>query len=63
MFCLQFSKEYLNYFFRGAGGGEHALEPLDPSPLIYALVYNAQKQYHATAVCKLRCIEIMFVIK
>ena len=62
MFCLQFSKEYLNYFFRGAGGGG-GVEPLDPSPLIYALVYSAQKQYHATAVCKLRCIEIMFVIK
>ena len=53
MFCLQFLKEY-------QGG----VEPLDPSPLIYALVYSAQKkQYHATAVCKLRCTEVMFVIK
>ena len=60
MFPLQFSKEYLNYFFGGQGG----VEPLDPSPLIYALVYSAQKkQYHATAVCKLRCTEVMFVIK
>ena len=39
MFCLQFSKEYLNYFFGGQGG----VESLDPSPLIYALVYSAQK--------------------
>ena len=61
MFCLQYSKEYLNYFFGGQGGG---VEPLDPSPLIYALVYSAQKnQYHVTAVCKLRCTEVMFVIK
>ena len=61
MFCLQFSKEYLNYFFGGQGGG---LNLLTPPPLIYALVYSAQKkQYHVTAVCKLRCTEVMFVIK
>ena len=56
MFCLQFSKEYLNNFFPGGMG----VELPDPSPPLY-IVHKIQ--YHATAVSKLRCIEVMFVIK
>ena len=58
MFCLKFLP--LNYFFGGAGGG---VEPPDASPLYMPLYIVHKIQYHATAVCKLRCIEVMFVIK
>ena len=57
MFCPSIFKKNISIIILGG------FEPPDPSPLIYALVYSEQKKYHATAVCKLRCIEVIFVIK
>ena len=60
---LQFSKrisELLLFFFWGGEG----VEPPDPSPPLYTPLYIVHKiKYYATAVCKLRCIEVMFVMK
>ena len=58
-FVLQFSKR-IPYLFIFLGGG---VEPPDPPPLYTPLYIVHKILYHATAVCKLRCIEVIFVIK
>ena len=60
---FNFQKEYLNYFIFFVGGVESP-DPSPPPPPLYTPLYIVHKiKYHATAVCKLRCIEVIFVIK
>ena len=61
MFCSSIFKRISKLFFSGGRGGE----PPDPSPsYIRPCICSAQnKLYHATAVCNLRCIEVISVIK
>ena len=65
-FGLQFSKRISELFSFFWGGGGEGVEPPDPSPPppLYTPLYIVHKiKYYATAVCKLRCIEVMFVMK
>ena len=45
------------------GGVEPPLKYALASPLCTPLYIVNKIKYHATAVCKLRCIEVIFVIK